>query len=261
MQKLLRVALVITSVNLAYAETRPLPPIINNSSYANGASYAGRAPSNQPMLQMLGRIDSLKTEVQQLRGLVEQQNHEINNLKKRQQNIYADINARLQHLETGKAIGSSGRHENLAVPVAQRKPVTPPAKPKKKPKTKASEKAAFDKAFTSVRQSKYQLAIKRFTKFLNDYPAGEYSDNATFWLASVYKVVGDLPNAKQNFQAVFTQFPKSEKAALSMLKLADIYLAENKKSKAKQMYSQITAQYAGSTSAHMAEKKLQKMGI
>jgi tol-pal system protein YbgF len=261
MQKLLCVAWVVASTSLVYAETRPLPPIINNSSYANGASYAGRAPSNQPVLQMLGRIDNLQTEVQQLRGLVEQQNHEINNLKKRQQNIYADLNARLQHLETGKAIGSRSHPENLAVPVAQRRPVTAPVKPKQKPKTKASEKAAFDKAFASVRQSKYQLSIKRFSQFLNDYPAGEYSDNATFWLASVYKVVGDLANAKQNFQAVFTQFPKSEKAALSMLKLADIYLAENKKSKAKQMYSQITAQYAGSTSAHMAEKKLQKMGI
>lgn len=142
MQKLLCVVLVITSVNLAYAETRPLPPIINNSSYANGASYVGRAPSNQPMLQMLGRIDSLKTEVQQLRGLVEQQNHEINNLKKRQQNIYADINARLQHLETGKATGSSsgGSYQNLAVPVAQRKPVTPPAKPKKNLKQKPVKK-------------------------------------------------------------------------------------------------------------------------
>jgi len=264
MQKLFSLILATASISLAVAETRPLPPIINNSSYANGASYASRAPSNQPMLQMLGRIDSLQTEVRQLRGLLEQQKHEIDSLKKRQQNIYADINARLQHLETGKMIGATS-HENLAVPVAQRQPthkvVKPKPKPKKKPRSKAGEKVAFDKAFASVRKSKYTLAIKQFNQFLNDYPTGEYSDNATFWLASVYKVVGDVPHAKQYFQSVFTQFPKSEKAALSMLKLADIYLAENKKSKAKQMYAQITAQYAGTTSAHMAEKKLQKIGL
>jgi len=252
----------LSAVSIVQAETRPLPPIINNSTYASGASYSGRATSNQPMLEMLGRVESLQTELQQLRGLVEQQNYEITNLKQRQKNIYADIDARIQRMETGRgttAISTSANSSvqgNLAVPAAQRKAAIEAAKPKPKVKSKASEKADFD----NVKNSHYQQAISLFKKFLQDYPAGKYSDNATFWLASVYSVVKDEAAAKKNFEAVFTQFPQSEKAATSMLKLAGIYLAENNKAKAKQLYTQITTDYANSTSAHMAEKKLQSMG-
>jgi len=264
--KKLPLILALSAVSIAQAETRPLPPIINNSTYASGASYSGRATSNQPMLEMLGRVESLQTELQQLRGLVEQQNHEITNLKQRQKNIYADIDARIQRMETGRGVTAittnpnSSVQGNLAVPAAQRKAAIEAAKPKPRVKSKKTEKADFDKAFESVKNSHYQQAISLFKKFLQDYPAGKYSDNATFWLASVYSVVKDKAAAKKSFEAVFTQFPKSEKAATSMLKLADIYLAENNKAKAKQLYTQITTDYANSTSAHMAEKKLQSMG-
>jgi cell division protein FtsB len=39
------------------------------------------------MLQMLGQIEALQTEIQKLRGMAEQQSHEINKLKQREQNI------------------------------------------------------------------------------------------------------------------------------------------------------------------------------
>lgn len=244
----------------AYAEPRTLPPIINNSTYANGTSYTGGGSSNKTMLEMLGRVESLQNEIQQLRGLVEQQTYEINNLKKRQQNIYSDIDVRLQQLETvGGIENNRSEKENTFAPVAE-KPVTTSQKPAQTPKSKAREKVAFDKAFASVKNSQYQQAIKLLKQFLIDYPVGEYSDNATFWLASVYKVVNDIPAAKTNFQAVYTEFPESEKAGMAMLKLADIYFEESDKLKAEQLYTQVTQQYAGTTAEHMAVKKLQSLG-
>ena len=243
---------------IANAEPRQLPPIINNSTYANGVSYSGNMASSQPMLEMLGRVESLQTEIQQLRGLVEQQEYEINNLKKRQQNVYADIDVRLQQLEILNGIAKNiPEQENLLVPLEEQKVQTPVSQTKK---SKESEKAEFDIAFTNVKNSHFHQAIKLFNQFLLDYPTGEYSDNATFWLASVYKVVDDIPMAKKNFQAVYTQFPDSEKAGLAMLKLADIYLEENNQQKAKLLYTQITTQYANTTSGNMAVEKLQNIG-
>ena len=262
--KKLSLILVLSAVGIVQAETRPLPPIINNSTYASGAAYSSRATSNQPMLEMLGRVERLQTELQELRGLVEQQNYEITHLKQRQNNIYADIDARLQRIEMGRSATTTNSQRsiqgNLAIPAAQRKAAIEAAKPKPKVKTTATEKADFDKAFASVKNSHYQQAIKLFKAFLQDYPAGKYTDNATFWLASVYSVVKDKAAAKKNFAAVFTQFPKSEKAATAMLKLADIYLVENNTAQAKQLYTRIGTEYPSSTSAHMAEKKLQSIG-
>jgi len=237
--------------NMAYAEPKPLPPIVNHSSYANGTPYVGNTASNKPMLEMLGRMERLQQEVQQLRGLVEEQAYEINNLKKRQQNSYLDIDQRLQQLETINGISVDTSASTIEKPTAI----------KHIPKASISEKAAFDKAFTNVKNSHYQQAIELFLQFLVDYPTGEFSDNATFWLASSYKVVNDLPKAKSTFQQVYTQFPGSEKAGLAMLKLADIYAEENELSKAKQLYTQLGSQYSETTAAHMAMKKLQSIGL
>lgn len=278
----------ITLAGGVYAEPKQLPPIINNSTYASGASYSSQASSNQSMLEMLGQVESLQTEIQKLRGMVEQQGHEIHSLKQRQQNIYSDLNARLQQVEAGAGIATntSGaetyvaplKSGQTAVPSSVKQPrasqsqskanLTKQAQTKPtqltnnqaKPVSKAEEKAAFDKAFVSVKNSHYQQAIKLLEQFLQDYPNGVYSDNAYFWLGSVYKVVNNIPAAKKNFQAVYTQFPKSEKAGMAMLKLADIYREQSDMAKAQQMYTQITTQYADSTAAHMAEKKLEYIG-
>jgi len=247
------------------AEPRPLPPIINNSSYANGAAYANRVTSNQPMLEMLNRLEGLQNQVRQLRGLLEQQNHDILNLKKRQQNIYADVNVRLQQLETGHTLTANiAGQEKVAIPAVKRtshkRKITRKSIRKVKPKSAQNEKADFDEAYASVRNSHYQQSIRLLNQFIVNYPQGKYSDNALFWLGSVYKVVNNIPAAKKNFKAVFTQFPKSEKAALAMLKLADIYLAEHKMKKAKQLYARVKKNYPDTSSARVAKNKLQSIG-
>lgn len=264
----------ITLANVVYAEPRQLPPIIDYSSYSNGSTYSAQASSSQSMLEMLGRMEALQTEIQQLRGMIEEQGYEIDNLKQRQQNIYTDIDSRLQQLESGAGISSqtSGvskyiapvTSENTRAPTtvkqSQLKPIQPKPVETVKPASKADEKAAFDKAFMSVKNSHYQQSITLLEQFLHDYPNSTYSDNAYFWLASVYKVVNNIPAAKNNFQAVYTRFPKSEKAGMAMLKLADIYYEDNDTAKAEQLYRKVSQQYAGSTAAHMADKKLQNMG-
>lgn len=248
------------------AEPRPLPPIINNSSYANGAAYANRTPSSQPILEMLNQLEGLKNQVRQLRGLLEQQKYEISNLKKRQQNIYMDVNRRLQQLETGRTlIENSAEKEKIAIPAAVKRTSHQRKVPRKsikkvKPKSAEYEKADFDEAYASVRNSRYHQAIRLLKQFIVNYPKGRYSDNALFWLGSVYKVVNNIPAAKKNFKATFTQFPKSEKAALAMLKLADIYLTEKKISKAKQLYTRVKQDYSRTSAARVAANKLQSIG-
>ncbi len=244
------------------AEPRPLPPIINNSSYANGATYANRTPPSQPMLEMLNRLEGLQNQVRQLRGLLEQQKYDIANLKKRQQNIYMDVNRRLQQLETGRTFTSNNAGKALSADkkVNNKPKVVKQATKKVKPKSPEYEKADFDEAYASVRNSRYHQAIRLLNKFIVNYPNGRYSDNALFWLGSVYKVVGNLPSAKKNFKAVFTQFPKSEKAALALLKLADIYLAEKKTRQAKQLYMRVKKDYPDTSSARVAQNKLQSIG-
>ncbi|NOQ17432.1 MAG: tol-pal system protein YbgF [Methyloprofundus sp.] len=250
--------------SFSHAEPRPLPPIIDHSTYGQSSNYENQGTTNKATLSMLSQINSLQTEMQQLRGLVEQQKYELSNLKKRQQSIYIDMNSRFQQLTP--ASGGILTEGDLAIPIAERRaavPVSPFVKqvvPKKK-KVTLSEKALFDAAFENVRDIHYKQAIVQFKQFLVDYPAGEYSDNAQFWLGSVYRVTNDIPAAKASFEAVTVNYPKSDKASVALFELANIYMGENNKPEAKKLYTKLVKDYVGSTSAKMAQKKLREMDL
>ena len=69
-----------------------------NSTYLSGSVSGASAPSANAMYEVLGRLEQLQGEIQQLRGVVEEQAHMILDLKKRQNNIYSDLDLRLQEL-------------------------------------------------------------------------------------------------------------------------------------------------------------------
>ena len=59
--------------------------------------------SNQGLLEMLQQIEALETEISRLRGEVEVQNHVLEQIKKRQRDLYTDIDRRLQRIEIPQA--------------------------------------------------------------------------------------------------------------------------------------------------------------
>lgn len=59
------------------------------------------APSSGGNLELLNRIQELQSEVQSLRGQVEQQTFEIEDLKNRQRTQYIDLDTRIQRLGSG----------------------------------------------------------------------------------------------------------------------------------------------------------------
>jgi tol-pal system protein YbgF len=107
--RLLLIPLIVWSA-AACAENRQYPPVIDNSSYQAGVAPqpVSRAPSNDAIIELMGRVEQLRNEVQTLRGQVEEQGHSIDELKRRQDNIYTDVDGRLQKLETGGAAAAGG---------------------------------------------------------------------------------------------------------------------------------------------------------
>jgi tol-pal system protein YbgF len=71
----------------------------------NGPTIAERleriesALSNQGLLEMVQQLQSLEEEINRMRGEMEVQNHAIEQLKKRQRDLYTDIDRRIQRLE------------------------------------------------------------------------------------------------------------------------------------------------------------------
>jgi tol-pal system protein YbgF len=85
----------------------------------------------QSMVDLLNRISELQSEVQSLRGLVENQAFEIEELKKRARDQYVDLDSRISRIESGGArpLGSAGV-SSTAIEPGQTQPLSAaPAQP------------------------------------------------------------------------------------------------------------------------------------
>ena len=56
------------------------------------------------LVDMLTQIEQLQRDVQQLRGEIEVQSHTLEDMQRRQRELYLDIDRRLQPLETGQVV-------------------------------------------------------------------------------------------------------------------------------------------------------------
>lgn len=225
--------------------------------------------SGEVFMDMSNRLDQLQSDVQRLHGQVEELTHELESQKKRQKDMYMDLDQRLQSSTAGQQqtptpenngqepdSNTSGEAPPPAPPVA----VPPPPRPAMEPPNDSSaRKAAYDKAFTLLNNGKYPEAVKEFKKFLSTYPTGEYADNAAYWMGESYYVMRDFPSSKEAFRKLLKDFPQSPKVADSQLKLGYIEYDSNQWSSARNTLSDVVKNYAGTSAAQQAAKRLAKM--
>lgn len=266
-----------------YAESRVLPPVVEKSTYMNGPTQsASPAPKANAIYDVLGRLEQLQAEVQQLRGVVEEQSQLIVDLQKRQNNIYSDLDQRLQVLTGGEAKVGAGPlaiETNQTVETGFTKPETgsapgqavvedavatndgiQPAEVTSNAPVK-NQKEMYQEAYETLRNGHNKRAILAFKSLLSDYPDGEYADNSQYWLAEAYKVNQDLSSAKAAFATVISKYPDSPKVADALLKLGYIELEQKNNAKARDYLTQVTVNYPDSTAAHLATKKLMLMDV
>lgn len=245
--------------SFAVAEPRPLPPIVDQSTYPGGNNQgSGHALSPKAIYETLGRLEQLQTEVQQLRGQVEEQDYTILELKKRIKNIYLDVDQRLLKLENGGIVATE--QPNQAAVQTQAAPETQVVEqsksPKKPNKSNKNEKQEYQSAFEKLVNGHTSQAIKRFNKFLADYPNGEYTANALYWLGEAYSIQQNLDLARKSFNLVINEHPYSPKVADAMLKLGYLEVKARNPVKAREWLTTVTTKYPGTTAAHLAAKRL-----
>jgi tol-pal system protein YbgF len=247
-----------------YAESRVLPPVVDNSTYSGGSISRSATPSANATYEVLGRLEQLQHEVQQLRGVVEEQSQTILDLQKRQSNIYSDLDLRLQALS-----GNDIQHKVVDVTAGEAvQPVTEiPVPVKESPNTvkvvtkssTMSQKELYQSAYETLRNGHNTRAIAEFKALLTEFPDGEYADNSQYWLGEAYKVNKDLNSAKAAFSKVVTRYSGSPKVSDALLKLGYIELEQNNMAKARDYLTQVTVSYPGTTAAHLAAKKLMEL--
>ena len=90
--------LFLLSSSSLYAEPKILAPVIDNSIYSNGAVGRPEKSSQNSMNEVFNRLEQMQEEMQGLRGAIEEQSQSLDKLNKRQNNIYSDLDQRLQQV-------------------------------------------------------------------------------------------------------------------------------------------------------------------
>lgn len=225
--------------------------------------------SGDAMAEMLNRIERLQTEVRGLHGQVEELTHALETARKRQQDMYTDLEQRLQ---AGAAATQPPATDAAAAPGADAAPpptvpappvpVAAPATPKPTPAPPSEaelRQAAYQKAFNTLKDGKYPEAVREFKSFLAAYSSGEYVDMALYWQGESYYVLRDFPSAREAFRKLLKNYPQSGKAADAQLRLGYIEYDAGQWAKAREQLAEVNKSYPGSSAAKAAEKRLAKM--
>lgn len=209
---------------------------------------------NQGLVELMQQLQSLQTELQELRGDVEKHSNEIEGMQKRQRELYLDIDRRLNDLQL---------QPNAAAPAANTNGNSPPEDAGTPPAAPAQggdqERAGYMNAFEILRESRYAEAIQAFTLFLQQYPGGKYANNAQYWLAEAYYASGNMEKALVEFEKVIELFPSSSKIPDAKLKLGYTYYELGQWAKARDVLTGVMTSYPNSSFALLAEKRLNRM--
>jgi len=246
--------------------SRPAAVSQTNISVAQGGSSGGAQGA-----QLFYQLESLQQEVQELRGIVEQQDYQIKRMREEQRDRYLDLDRRITLLNqanskpasveptkpvTSQAVTQQTTGQPTATPVTQPKPVATTPANTSPVVDKAAEKKAYQAAFALVRNKQYDQAVTAFKQLIKDYPDGNYTGNAYYWLGEVLLVESNYEQALTAFGSLLSHYPGHRKAADAKYKQGKIYLQLGENPRAKQLLQDVVDQHAGTSAAKLAEAEM-----
>ncbi len=216
-----------------------------------------RLLAGKGLVDMLIKLEELQKEVQVLRGEVEMQTHTLASIKKRQRDLYVDIDRRLLKIERG---GASAR-QTPDMPQKSSVVNATSTAGKKSKYDIAKEQQAYQKAFDLLRDLRYDKSIVSFRAFLASYPAGRYAHIAQYWIGEANYAQRHFESAIKDYQVLIQQYPSSPKLAEAMLKISYSYYELNDLSKADASLQRLIKAYPKSTEAGQGRNLLQKVRL
>ena len=254
---------------------------------AVSAPVSAQDDNQQAVVNLVVQVQQLQDEVRMLRGMLEEQAMELENLGNRQRDQYLDLDQRITGLRStsrSPVVSAAGTNSAVtygasakAVPeIREDVPEIRPALDTPStvnaialPDTQArealtlpeAEKASYDLAFQSLKDLKYADAAEQFQSFLGQYPNSEYADNAQYWLGESYYVTRNYDIALEAFQGLLSDYPDSPKIADGLLKIGYTHYELKQWDQARAALTQVQEQYPGTTLARLAGSRLRSMKL
>ena len=192
------------------------------------------------------QLQVLQDEVRRLQGIVEEQNYRIERLVQEQRERYVELDERLLALT-----GANPQQPGEESPVAA-SPLAP-----------STEREAYNAAISVVknaagqppseRREAYQRALTMFDALVREFPNGEFTANAYYWMGEAQLYLEELELARQAFVQVVNLFGDHAKVPDALYKLGVVYHQLNDLSGALHYLDRAIAEFPDHTAARLAE--------
>ena len=248
---LLALSLTFISIGQVYAN---IPIESRGLSQTNSGTFntppATTSTASNTSWDLIQQNQRLENQLRDLRGKIEEQDHQIDQLNKELTNRYTDLDQRLELLQqkidpTDEAT-LEGEPEQTTPTNAtpnNTQPASSPTASTDGQTANSNNQAELDKAAYTVAREAYKQggakkAIAPMQSFVKNNPNSIYTGNAYFWLAE-FNLAIEPPNydeAKKNYETVAAKFPDSGKAARSLYQLYSIAKDVNKNTQTAEVY-------------------------
>ena len=217
--------------------------------------------ANQSQVELAQHLEAEQAEVRELRGQLDQFEHDNAALRKQQHDLYADLDARVKALSAAGAAAGAGTAATAATAGAAGDAAATPAAAAAPGGNEASstEQAVYSQSFDALKAGSYSIAITGFKDFLKSYPQSSLADNAQYWLGEAYYVNHDYDSAAEAFRTVLKKWPDARKAPDALLKLGYTQVEQRQFAAARSTLNAVTQRYPGTDAAKLAADKLRRM--
>ena len=245
-------------------------PVVDARELDERLKRLERLFGSESLFKLFDEVESLGTEVRELRGQMEALSHRMDQLEERQRSLYLDTDQRLQRIESAAPAQTAGPSPG---------PVTPPAAPDTSAQTTTpsqpvpttpattgtpaaagidpfAEQQAYQGAFDLLKSGRYEEAAVSFQQFLAEYPTGSYADNAQYWLGETFYITRRFEESIQEFERLVSMHPNSQKLTHSLLKIGYAHDELGNKAEAERVLGQLIEGHPQTAAAGLARKRL-----
>jgi tol-pal system protein YbgF len=208
-----------------------------------------RVVANQSLVDLAQHQEAQQAELRDLRGQIEQLQHDNATLRKQQHDLYADLDQRVKALGTPAAgtVSPAAPAGGSAMPAGGGTEAS------------STEQAIYSQAFDALKAGSYSTAITGFKDFLSTYPQSPLAENAQYWLGESYYVNHDYDSAAEAFRTVLRKWPDSRKGSDALLKLGYTQFEQKQWAAARTTLTSVTQKFPGSDAAKLASEKLKRI--
>lgn len=212
--------------------------------------------------ELVLEVEGLKRTNRQLMGRIEELEHRLRQLEKKQRELYLDLDQRI----SARAPQNDAAPATEAVRQGERPAQSVGGKPTQpagvQPAASAEQiRKEYEAAYALLQPSQrsYKKAISAFSSFVARYPQSDLADNALYWLGETYYVTEEGASALKTFDRLLAEYPDSEKVPGALLKKGYILDNMGRKAEARQVLQQLVSDYPDASASRMARTRLQKI--